>query len=143
MPGVAAMMVPFASVFSIEEGTWKSVVEPVFDTAKSVEVDQFPVEELMVKSMEVEFGVVVGLADMEINPVGEEVPTPILPWLVIVVVPVAPKDAVEPLCVRAKILVPVALVNVIAAKLVVPLKVLVLVKVLVVYVFGMVVELCV
>src|SRR3989338_9997032 len=32
------MMVPFASVFNREEGIWKSVVEPMLETVKRVEV---------------------------------------------------------------------------------------------------------
>ena len=32
------MMVPFALVLRIDEGIWKSVVEPVFETLKRVEV---------------------------------------------------------------------------------------------------------
>ena len=36
MPAVAATIVPFALVFRIEDGSWKSVVEPVFETEKRV-----------------------------------------------------------------------------------------------------------
>ena len=38
MPATAATMVPALLVLSIEDGIWKSVVEPVFDIEKRVEV---------------------------------------------------------------------------------------------------------
>ena len=45
-------MVPFAFVLRRDEGIWKSVVEPVFDMEKSVEVAPAAVEELMTKIVE-------------------------------------------------------------------------------------------
>ena len=44
------MMVPFALVVRICEGIWKSVVEPVFEMLKSVEVEKLLVVEEMLKS---------------------------------------------------------------------------------------------
>ena len=63
MPATAAMMVPFTLVFSREEGSWKSVVEPVLEMEKSVEVAHCAVEDAMVKMVPV-FGVEVGEVKM-------------------------------------------------------------------------------
>ena len=52
MPGVAATIVPFAFVLSIDDGIWKGVVEPVEFTEKSVEVAVPAVEEPMAKTVE-------------------------------------------------------------------------------------------
>ena len=52
MPGVAATIVPFAFVLSIDDGIWKRVVEPVEFTEKSVEVAVPAVEEPMAKTVE-------------------------------------------------------------------------------------------
>ena len=87
------------------------VTFPVFDTAKSVEVAQIPVEEEMLKSVPNCPGVVVGDADIDMSANGEVVPTPILPCPVIVVVPVAPKTAFEAVSMRLNMLVPVAFAN--------------------------------
>jgi hypothetical protein len=38
VPGIAATIVPFESVLRSELESWKSVVEPVFETEKRVEV---------------------------------------------------------------------------------------------------------
>ena len=85
------------------------VVEPVFDTAKSVEVAHRPVEEEMVKRFRGTLGVVVGEAKMERSPQGVVVPMPREPVEVKVEVPVAPKAALDEVCTRVKSEVPVAL----------------------------------
>ena len=48
---MAAMIVPLALVFSMDDGIWKRVVEPVFDIEKSVEVEKVAVVEAMVKTL--------------------------------------------------------------------------------------------
>ncbi len=50
MPATAATIVPLLFVLRIDEGIWKSVVEPVFETEKSVEVAMPPVVEEILKS---------------------------------------------------------------------------------------------
>ena len=49
MPATAAMMVPLLLVFNREEGSWKSVVEPIALTEKRFELTPAPVEEAMTK----------------------------------------------------------------------------------------------
>ena len=52
MPATAATMVPALLVLSIEDGIWKSVVEPVEFTLNSVDVAVPCVVEPMAKSVE-------------------------------------------------------------------------------------------
>ena len=74
MPAMAATMVPFAFVFSMEEGIWKSVVLPVFDIENKVEVAE-AVEEAIAKR--IVFGEVSPVfACIESRANGDDVPIP-------------------------------------------------------------------
>ena len=68
-------MVPLLSVLSSDEESWKSVVEPVFDIEKIVEVAD-AVEEPMAKSVVAVSPLLVAIESLA-N--GEEVPMPIEP----------------------------------------------------------------
>ena len=113
---------------------FEAVVEPVFEIEKRVVVAKLLVVEAMVKTTP-GFGEVVAEVKMERRPNGLVVPMPSLPALVIVVVPVAPNEAAFDERTLVKSVVPVAFTNVR-----VPLKMFDPVKVLVVYVFGIVVD---
>ena len=72
----------------------KMLTLPVFDMEKSVEVAHCAVEEEIAKRVSVVEPVVVGDAKMVMGAKGEVVPTPMKPLVPIVVVLVAPKEAV-------------------------------------------------
>ena len=79
MPATAAMMVPLLSVLRIDDGIWKSVVEPVFSTEKSVEVAPV-LEVLPIAKRRFETRLVVEAAWTERSAVGLVVPIPTLPF---------------------------------------------------------------
>jgi hypothetical protein len=85
------------------------VVEPVLETAKSVEVEKLAavVDEML--NTNPYAGVPVAEVTSDKRPNGEVVPTPIEPARVMVVVPVAPNAPVDAASVRLNMLVPVAL----------------------------------
>ena len=88
-------MVPFASVFNTDEGIWKSVVDPMFETEKSVDVA--PVEVVDEITNNVRF-IDVDAAWSDNSAYGEVLPNPRLPVVGLkrkVDVPADPKATVD------------------------------------------------
>ena len=95
MPATAATMVPLAFVLRSADGIWKSVVEPVLEMEKSVEMAHCALDDDMTKSVPV-FGVEVGDVKILSGAYGVLVPIPRAPVAVKVEVAVAPNAAVLP-----------------------------------------------
>ena len=109
MPAIAAMMVPEELVFSIDDGTWKRVVEPVEFTEKSVDVALPAVEEPMAKSTDAACAEKSPPAKTESLAKGEVEPMPTEPFKSAVPPTLSPAEmVVEPVTASAEVVAAVA-----------------------------------